>query len=61
MNRARRAEADLLYGLFLAESGRSAESRPYLENALAVLATRPESASDQHRAERALAKLPENS
>ena len=60
-NRARRAEADLLYGLFLAESGHPAEARPVLEGALPLLAARPESASDHRRAERALAALPDNS
>lgn len=61
VNRARRAEADLLYGLFLAESGRPEEARPLLEGSLTVLATRPESASDHRRAQRALAALPGNS
>ena len=58
VNQGRRGEVDALYGLFLAESGRSAEARLTLTGAIAALADLPEAAGDRRRAERALAALP---
>ena len=58
VNQGRRGEVDALYGLFLAESGRSAEARGTLTGAIAALADLPEAAGDRRRAERALAALP---